>query len=159
MLHFLHINCLSPVWSLHVLVGGPCAPLVSLQSESFYDSLIYLTKRSTVTFGALECLLSRVSPLMNFHQLRVLLYFFKPPDSEKLLPHFLHLNCLSPVWSLHISSIHQILRSSCQSMCTHSFSTVGRVLLYLSMSFDEEKLLSHLVHLYAFLFIISLKGW
>ena len=60
-----------------------------------------------------------------------LLCFFKPPDSEKLLPLFLHLNCLSRVWSLHVSSIHQILRSSCQTMCTHSFSTVGGVLLYL----------------------------
>ena len=85
-----------------------------------------------------------------------LLCFFKPPDSEKLLPLFLHLNCLSRVWSLHVSSIHQILRSSCQTMCTHSFSTVGGLLI---KSFDEEKQLSHLVHLYAFLFMISLKGW
>ena len=36
-------------------------------------------------------------------------------------------------------------------MRTHSFSTVGGVLLYLFKSFDEEKLLSHLVHLNAFL--------
>ena len=63
---------------------------VSLQSESFSDSLSYLTKSIIVTFGALEYLLSHVSPLMKFHQLRVLLCFFKPPDSEKLLPHFLH---------------------------------------------------------------------
>ena len=31
---------------------------VSLQSESYSDSLSYLTKRSIVTFGALEWLLS-----------------------------------------------------------------------------------------------------
>ena len=111
--------------------------------------LNYLTKRSIVTFGALECLLSRVSHLMKFHQLRVLLYFFKLLDSEKLLPHFLHLNCLSPVWFFHVSSIHQILMSSCQTLCTHSnFFTVGVLLEWgFSKLLDEEKLLSHLVHL------------
>ena len=79
---------------------------------------------------------------LKFLQLRVLLCLFKPPDSEKLLPHFLHLNCLSPVWFLPVSSIHQILISSCQTMRTHNFSTVGGVLLYLWVIWWREAIVT-----------------
>ena len=52
------------------------------------------------------------------------------------------------MWFSHFSSIHLFLGSSCQTFCTLSFSTVG-VLLWLFKPFEEEKLLSHLVHLNA----------
>ena len=49
-------------------------------------------------------------------KLWVLSCFLKSSDPENPLPHFLHLNCFTPVWSPHVSSIHQILMRSCQTL-------------------------------------------
>ena len=84
-------------WEAH---GRLCASIVSLPVGVIlllFHSFIWW-REAIVTFGALECFLSHVSPLMKPHQLVVFLCFFKSPDTEKLLSHFLH--CFSPVWSL-----------------------------------------------------------
>ena len=101
-------------------------------------------REAIVTFCAL---LSCVSPHMNLHQLWVL--FFKSPDSEKLLTHFLHFNCFAPVCVLYYPWCGPLicfqftwsLSSSCQTLCTHSFSTVG--VLYDSSSFLMRRSYCH----------------
>ena len=61
--------------------------------------------------------LNAFSPVWVFSwKLWVLSCFLKSSDPENPLPHFLHLNCFTPVWSPHVSSIHQILMRSCQTL-------------------------------------------
>ena len=97
-----------------------------------------------------HCHLNAYSPVWVLSgKLSIPSCLFKSSHPENLLPHFGHKKYFSPVCFSHFSSIHLFLGSSCQTFCTHSFSTVG-VLLWLFKPFDEEKLLSHLVHLNAF---------
>ena len=108
--HFVHKNCFSPVWfsffSSHLILRSfrVFKPFVSLQSECVMILESYVMKRSSVTFGALERILSCVSPFVKYLPLRVILCFFTHSA----------LNCFSPLWSPHVSSIHQILRRSCR---------------------------------------------
>ena len=107
--HFVHKNCFSPVWfslfSSHLILRSfrVFKPFVSLQSECVMILESYVTKRSIVTFGALERLLSCVSPFVKYLPLRVILCFFTL-SALKLFLSFVVPSCLK---------IHQIPRRSC----------------------------------------------
>ena len=62
--------------------------------------------------------------------------YFKWPVN--LFPHFVNKNRFSSVWFSHFSLSQLILRSSCQTLYTLSFSTV-RVLFWFFELFDKEK--------------------
>ena len=120
--HLVHLNGFSPWLVLLMNLKVAWCPLKFLEVTRSYIS----TEALSHLPSALECPFSG----------GVLLCYFKSFDPENLLAHFCTKKCFSPVWFSHFSSIHLILRSSWQTLYTHSFSTVG-VLLLLPKSFDE----------------------
>jgi hypothetical protein len=112
--HFMHLNCFSPVsflswivmwktsWDfngfLHGSSDGTQSVLILLIfvqlngfSPVWFPLWIFTwCGKAPVTFGALQWLFPS----------RILWWYFKSLDHEKLLPHFMHLNGFSPLWFL-----------------------------------------------------------
>ena len=110
--HFEQKKCFSLVWfshfsSIHLILRSSWQTLCIYSFSTvgvillLFHSFIWW-REAIVTFGALECFLSCVSPLIKLHQLVIFLCFFKSTDTERLLSHFLH--CFSPVSSIHLIS-------------------------------------------------------
>ena len=106
--HTLSKKCFSLVWfshfsSIHLILRSSWQTL-SIHSFStcrghfIIISFIHLMKRS---YCHILCTSMLSLPCESSHETSSVgdfLCFFKSPDTEKLLSHFLH--CLSPVWSL-----------------------------------------------------------